>query len=128
MSSPAVTVRLIVESQQDTGDVADKKLDIATILQGTGLTDYTPGRRLKLGAAAADQALTFTAGSLIIIVSRDNPFKVRLAAGGTLTGLLKIFAVVASDDDETALSTSVLLTGNGDTAAELEIWIVEALP
>lgn len=121
--------RTVIELANDSGEPPEKSLDTAGIdryaLLLAGFTDVTPGRRIRLAAAAADQALTFTAAVAIVIVSHDYPFSLRLAAGETLLGNLREFKVWCDDTADAAAVTSVLLTGNGDNVADLEVWIVE---
>lgn len=124
-----LTCRTVLELVNDSGEPPEKALDTAGIdryaLLLSGFTDITPGRRIRLAAAAADQALTFTSAIAILIVSHDYPFSLRLAAGQTLLANLRQFLVFCDDTADAAAVTSVLLTGNGDNVADLEVWIVE---
>ena len=123
MATKQLTSRQILALADDTGEPSKKDFD-ETLTQ-SGFSDLTPGRRIQLAAAASDQALTFTAGSFVKIYSHDNGFKIRLAADETLSGLIRHFCIEAQNATNAALTTSVLLTGNGSTVADLEVWIVE---
>jgi len=123
MATKTLTTRSITSLANDTGHADEKDFDESLTI--SGFSDVTPGRRIKLAAAADDYVLSFTAGSYVHIFSHDNGFKVRLASAETLSGLLREFKIVAQNATNTALSTSILLTGNGTTTADLEVWIVE---
>lgn len=118
------SLRLIVDSLNASGESPEKTLD--EVLDLAGYTGITPGRRLSLAAVAADQAVTFVGAIGLIIISHDNFFKLRLATGETLMTNLRLFVAWASDEDTALASTvNVLLTGNGTTTADIEIWIIE---
>ena len=123
MATKSLSTRTIVTIENDVGDISEKGFD--ETLSQSGFSDVTPGRRLSLAAAADDQVLSFTAGSYLKIFSHDNGFKIRFASGETLSGLLRSFEIVATNATNGALTTSVLLTGNGSSVSDLEIWIVE---
>lgn len=124
MATKSASLRLILEALNDTGEAAEKELDTTKDLDS--YTDITPGRRIALAAAAADQAVAFTDAIGIVLVSHDNPFSLRLAAGETLLEDLTVFVVWGSATDDGVHQTSVLLTGNGDNIADIEVWIIEA--
>ena len=129
MATKEAALRIVLQHLNDTGESPEKALD-TDIIDQAGLvlseyTDLTPGRRVLLAAAAADQAITFTNAIALVIVSHDNAFKLRLAAGETLLTNLRAFVVWADDEDDAVKATSVLLTGNGVTTADLELWIIE---
>lgn len=118
------SLRLILNSLNASGDAPEKTFD--ETLDLSEFTSITPGRRLSLAASASDQAVTFTGAIGIVIMSHDNYFKLRLLTGETLLTNLRLFTVWANDEDTALASTvSVLLTGNGTTPADLEIWIIE---
>lgn len=119
----SVIARLILQHVSDTGETPEKEYDEEYTL--TGFADITPGRRLKLAAAAADQALTFTDVIGILITSRDNPFDLKVGAGETALTNLRSFFVLAEDTDDGVHQTSVLLSGNGSNESNLEIWLIE---
>lgn len=129
MPTMNAALRIVTEHMNDTGDSAAKSLDSDQVNRGgltlSGYEDATPGRRIRLGTAAADQALSFTDAIAIVIVSHDYPFSLRLAAGETLLTNLRAFVVWADDTDDGVHQTSCLLTGNGTYAADLEVWIIE---
>jgi hypothetical protein len=129
MATMNSALRIVLQHMNDTGDTAAKSLDTDEIDQAgltlSGYEDLTPGRRIRLGASAADQAVAFTDALGILIVSHDYPFSLRLAAGETLLTNLRAFVVWADDTDDGVHQTSCLLTGNGSYAADLEAWIIE---
>lgn len=125
----SASLRLLLEHINSPGEEASSSFDEALTLKGTsGLQDVTAKRRMRLPAAASDQALTFTNAAAVILWSHDNGFKVRLGAAETLTGLLRAFVLWAKDEATAAKSTSVLLTADGTNAVDLEIWIIEKTP
>jgi hypothetical protein len=79
---------------------------------------------IVVAAAASDQAFTFTAGLLLILLS-DEPFALRLAAGETLLENLRAFVVCGADEDTSSISTSVLLSGNGDNETIVKALLIE---
>lgn len=121
--------RTVLEHEEAAGEAAEKTLDTNMIgpagLSLSDYTDITPGKRVLLAPAAADQALGFTNACALLIVSRDYPFSLRLAAGETLMSNLRKFELFADDTDDGILEGPVLLTGNGTNQASLEVWIVE---
>lgn len=123
MAVKSAVLRLLLSSIDDTGYDPSKEADASLTL--SGYTDITPGRRLTLAAGASDQALSFTEAVGLVIISHDNPFKLRIAAGETLLTNLRRFVLWCDDEDDGARATSVLLTGNGSTPADLEVWIIE---
>lgn len=124
MPTKSVEIRTILKARNDTGETPEKEFDETLTL--SGFSDHTPGRRLTLAAAASDTAFTFTAGAALLIYSHDNTFKLRLGAGETLLSNMRQFGpIVVNAATNNALSTSVLLSGNGTTPADLEIWVFE---
>lgn len=124
MATKNMSLRTILTYLDDIGATDRSPFDETLTL--SGYSDATPGRRLTLAAAASDQAVTFTSGALVFIFSHDNTFKVRLASGETLMSNLRQFGpVMVNVATNNALSTSILLTGNGTTTADLEIHIIE---
>lgn len=122
MATKSLTLALDLSQINDVGETPAKALIESFVLQG--FTQFTTGR-IALAAAASDTAIAFTAAIAVIIVSHDNAFKLRIAAGETLLANLKAFVVYADDALDHVRATSVLLTGNGTTVADLEYWIVE---
>ena len=122
-TTPSMTFRTILEQVNDVGESAAK--DVDELLALSGIENWTAGQRLVLAAAAADQAVTFTDAVALFIFSHDEPFKLRLASGGTLLANLRCFLLVGDTTTTAVHSTSVLLTGNGVSPASLEIWKVE---
>lgn len=124
MATKRLDARVILSLFDDTGESPAKGFDETLSL--SSFLDVTPGRRLTLAASADDQAFTFTSGAFLVIYSHTNSFKVRMAAGETLMSNLRLFGpVMVGAATNNALSTSVLLSGNGSTTADLEIWVVE---
>lgn len=121
--------RTVLQHEEESGETAEKALDTNTIgpagLSIADYTDITPGKRILLAPAAADQELAFTEACALLIVSRDYPFSLRLADGETLLANLRKFVLFADDTDDGILEGPVLLTGNGSNQASLEVWIVE---
>lgn len=129
MATMSAALRIVLQHLNDTGESPEKSIDTDSIDQaGLTLSDYdalTPGARIKLAPAAADQAVLFTDAIAILIVSRDYSFSLRLAAAETLLENLRAFLVWANDTDTGIHQVSCLLTGNGADTANLEIWIIE---
>lgn len=123
MATKSATLRTLLTAVNDAGEEPEKSLDESFVL--ASFTDFTPGRRIRLAAAAADQAVTFTDAIALLVVSHDYPFSLRLAAAETLLENLRSFLVWADDEDSGVHQTSVLLTGNGTNVADLEVWIIE---
>jgi len=121
--SKEATARLVVQSFNDTGEPAEKTLDETLLL--SGFYDITPGRRMYLAASASDTAVTFTDVIGLVLYSHSNPFKLRLADAETQLDNLRMFVVMADDEDDGAHQTSVLLSGNGSTPSDIEIWLIE---
>jgi len=123
------SLKIVAELQADSG------LDPQCVLD----TDEHPGpftlsgydekteRTLALGPAAADQAVTFTAAAGLIMVS-DEPFSLRLAAGETLLTDLRAFVLWSDSVANAVHETSVLLTGNGQHTAAVQMKLIEREP
>lgn len=128
MATQNAALRLVLQHMNDSGEEPEQELDTDRIDQaGLTLSSYSSFtvKRIALAAAAADQAVTFTDAIGLIIVSRNYAFSIRLAAAETLVANTRLFVIWADDEDDEALSTSVLLTGNGDNVADIEVWIFE---
>lgn len=124
MATKNMTIRTIIQPANDTGAEPVATFDETVSL--SGYSDMTASRRMTLAAAGSDVAVTFTNAALLFIFSHDNKFSLRLGAGQTLLQNLKQFGpVVVNDATNSALATSVLLSGNGTTPSDLEIWITE---
>lgn len=125
MASPSLTVRLIAELIPDTGADPSCELDtgVSTPLVLDGFDQWTQ-HRVTVAPGAADQAVTFTAAIAILVFS-DQPISIRLAAAETLVANTRLFAIVADDEVDEVHSTSILLTGNGSTEANVSVWILE---
>lgn len=132
----SAALRLILTHLEDTGAADVTLLDTSTgsaLPTLSGFEDITI-KRLRLGPTADDQAVAFTRAAGLVIVSKDYPFYYRLAADETLVGPTLLAIVLWGDNeavnDNTApaqgLTTSVLLTGNGDNEADLVVAIVES--
>jgi len=123
MPTKNLTLRTIISAANDLGEQPAKELDESLTVDG-----FTQWRveYVQLAAAGADVAVAFTAAVALFVFSHDNPFSLRLAAGETLMGNLRQFGpIMCDDEDDEALTTSVLLTGNGVTPSDIEVWIVE---
>lgn len=118
------SLRLILDSLNAAGESPEKTLD--ETLDLSGYKSITPGQRIALAAAASDEAVTFTDVIGLVVMSHDNPFSIRLAAGETLVANQRLFVIWANDEDTGAIQTSVLLTGNGVNEADIEVWKIEA--
>ncbi len=124
MATKQLEVRTVIAQRDDIGAVDSKDFDETTTL--ASFLDVTPGRRITLAAAASDTAITFTNAAFFFIRSHTNSFKLRLAAGETLmSNLIQFGPIVSNVATNSSLATSVLLSGNGSTTADLEVWIVE---
>lgn len=123
MPTPSTTLRLLLSQLDDVGSPASKSFDKTITL--AGLQQWTCARRLTLAAAGADVPLTFTDALQVVVYSHDNAFKLRLGAGETLLANLKVFAFATASTATGAKQTSVLLTGNGTTPSDIEVWISE---
>jgi hypothetical protein len=127
--TPSLALRLILQYIADTGEAPSKEIDTQaspTPLVLDSFTDITPGRKLKLSPSADDQSLSFTNAAVLVIYSHDYPFGLRLADGETLVSNLRLFQFALDDVASAGLAGPVLLTGNGQNQADLEIWIVES--
>lgn len=122
MADPAASFRIIVEQIADTGESPETSYDETFSLDGF---EEDVSKRILLEAADADVAVTFTAGISVLVFSIDNPFKMRLAGGETLMDNLRLFLVVCDDEDDEALSTSILLTGNGANQSRIRFLVLE---
>ena len=122
--TPSASLSLVLSQINDVGESPAKTL--SEVLALSGFTDITPGRRILLAAAAADQAVTFTDAIGILIFSHDYPFSLRVTAGQTLLEGLRCFLVWAHAEDVGIHQTSVLLTGGGTYPSDLEVWTIEA--
>lgn len=79
---------------------------------------------IVLAAAADDQDFLFT-DALAVVLTSDEPFGLRLAAGEKLVPNLRAFLVWGHDETAEVLSTSVLLTGNGDNECIIKALVIE---
>lgn len=120
------SLKIVAELQADSG------LDPQCVLDSddhpgpftlSGYDEKTE-QTIALGPAAADQAVTFTAAAGLILVS-DQPFSLRLAGGETLLQNLRAFVVWADTVADAVHSTSVLLTGNGENTASIQLKLIE---
>ena len=120
-------VRLLVDFMDDDGQEAAESLDTDRLTGGLVLGDYVAKSvlDLQLGAAAVDQAVTFTAALMLLVVSSDYPFKLRLAAGQAQMPNARLWMVMTDDEDEAAHTTSILLSGNGTNPAQIKVYILE---
>lgn len=124
MADQQIVFRTIIEHFNNPGESADNRFDDCVYL--SPLQNLTPARRLTLGAADTNIPITFTAAAALFIFSKNGQrFGLRVASGETLIPSLREFLAVSDDISRAVLTTSVLLTGNGINAADLEIWIVE---
>lgn len=124
MATKSVSVRVIIQQTDDTGEVADKGFDRTVEL--SSFSELTPGRRINLAASADDYEVAFTNASLLFVYSHTNKFGVRVADGETLQENLQMYGpFVSNAATNEVISGSILLTGNGSTPSDLEVWIVE---
>lgn len=124
MATKSASLRLILEYKDDTTESPSKDFDETLTL--LDFDDATPGRRKKLTTTASDEALTFTDAIGLIVFSHNYPFSYRLKSAETLIGPTMLAVVgFAPDTTDGFHTTSILLTGNGDNVADLEIWIIE---
>jgi hypothetical protein len=127
MATKSATLRGILELIRDTGETPSCDLDESLVLSGwEGLTH----REFKLSAAAVDTALGLVNdSSLVIIISHDNPFSVRLKAAEKLLEDVRFFAFMATDPTAAAYDVAgpsdILLTGNGTNETQLEIYTID---
>ena len=124
MATKGASLRLVLETVNDTGDTPAKSVDETFDL--TSFTDLTPGRRIALATTADDQPVAFSDAIGVVVLSHDYPFGIRLAAGETLMSNVRLFVVYADDENAGVLTGSFLLTGNGTNVADIEVWLIEA--
>lgn len=127
MATKAITVRVIVESVDDEGEVPKKLFDESYTL--SGYTNLTPGLQQRVGAAAADVELAHTTPAMVMVASHDNPVTIKLAAGETELEDCVLFLAVAHQSTtamgQLVATTEVLVSGNGQDAADIEHWTVK---
>lgn len=125
MATRTATLTCQIEHRGDAGEEASSVIEVV----GGLLSGYTARKceTLQLGSGAADQAVTFTSPIAFLIKTNDNEFSLRLKAGEQL--LLNLRTMLIWCHDEAAKFptdiTSVLLTGNGSTSSDIEIWVIE---
>lgn len=112
---------LLVQHSDTSNGSASKELDEQLRLDG--YSDFTV-KRLRLAPSAADQAVSLTDCVACVVYSHDYPFGVRLGADETLLENLRLWVAWCDDEQQGAIS-ELLLTGNGDNAADLEVWLIE---
>lgn len=125
MATKSANFRNVFETIQDIGESPSCDFDEELILSGY---EQLTHKEIKLAAAAADQALSVAvAAAAILIFSHDQPFSVRLEAGGVLLTNMRKLELVGDDLDDVAYdgtATDILLTGNGANEANLEVFII----
>jgi len=127
MATKTATLQLILALLADVGEAALTEINSADLpftipaLQGFTTLLHT---ELQLASGATDQAVSFTDAVGMFIVS-DEPFKLRLAAGEEQLDNLRAWIVWADDTADGIHQTSVLLSGNGLTAANITTYIIE---
>ncbi len=126
MATKAITVRVIVESVDDEGEVPKKLFDERYTL--SGYTNVTPGLRQRVSAAASDVEFAHTTPAMIMVASHDNPVTIKLAAGETEIEDCMLLLAVANQSTtamgQLVATTEVLVSGNGNDAADIEHWTV----
>jgi len=132
VAAPEFTLRLLASLYADAGLAAEKELDTDDLPSSAGpivLTGFQEWaiKKVTLAVSVTDQAVTFTAAVLIILLS-DEPITVRLAAGETQLPNTRLFVVAADDSDDHVHSTSVLLSNPGANEAHVEAWFIEKKP
>ena len=127
MATKALVVRVILEQIDDEGDTPQKVFDKRFTL--SGFTTCKPGERVRIATDAADQALAHSTPAMVMLASHDYPFDARLASGETLLTDLRLLLAIGHQSTTTmndVLATaSVLVTGNGEDAVDLEHWTVK---
>jgi len=127
-TTPEITVRLLAQAYNDTGEEAAAILDETLLCQGFG--QRTIGRRIYVEPADADASISLGTNAIgLILYSHQYEFSYRLLAGETLVGPTRLAVVAWNDDTDTgALPAAILLTGNGSNRAEVEMWVVLKAP
>lgn len=126
MATKTALYRFLLNLFPDTGAEPTFDLDSASMpvpLPALEHLQYTV-KQITLAPAADDQAVTFTAAIMLVVVG-DGAFGLRLAAGETLLTNSRMHAFVADDEDASVHETSILLTGNGASTVNVTVIIVE---
>lgn len=125
MATRQLSLRPVLELRRDTSDSPGTTKDDTFTLDGF---DNLTEKKYSLAAAGADVIITWASCYAVEIRSLDYPFYYRLKTGETLVGpVMYCCPGIAPDMDAAIASTSsILLTGNGDHLAELEITIIES--
>lgn len=122
MATPdQASLRVIARRQPTTGADDAGLLDLTQQLAGVGgvLTDA-----FVLGAAET-KTLALPDAVQVVIVTRDNSFKLRLRAGEAQMVGLSLFAFAGTSGTTTALAAgSTVLEGNGTTPSRVEVWAI----
>lgn len=127
MATKSIEVQIIIRQADDEGDVPQKVFDQTYTL--AGFTQCKPGERVRVASDADDLALAHSTPSLVLAASHDYPFSLRLADGETLLTDLSLFLAVGYQSttamNDILATASVLVTGNGSDAADVEHWTVK---
>ena len=127
MATKTIEVRVIVRQSNDEGDVPQKVFDETYIL--SGFAQCRPGERVRVASDASDTAFVHSTPAMVMLASHDYPFDVRLASGETQLTDLSLLLAVGYQSTTTMndiLSTaSLLVSGNGADAADVEHWTVK---
>jgi hypothetical protein len=127
MAQMQETLRIIAEIAQDAGAVPDCTVDTQNPPLGPlTLSGFKVSalETVVLAPAAVDQVLMFTDVAMLLLLA-DQPFSLRLAAGETLVPNLRAFVVQTDQIANGALTTGVLLTGNGSNEAVIQVLRIE---
>lgn len=112
---------LLVQHSDNSHGTPSKELDQQLRLDG--YSDFSV-KRLALPPGAADQAVALINCIAVVVFSHDHPFGVRLGEGETLLEHQRLWISWCASKDEGAVA-ELLLSGNGDNTANLEVWLFE---
>ena len=127
MATKSATIRVIASLIPDIGEDPTTQIDTGALPvplpELSGLGAYRV-ESISLAPAAVDQELLLTEAVAVVIIA-DAEFSLRLAAGETLQGNLRMWAFQCGDTDAGALTAPILLTGNTISTANLTAIVVE---
>jgi hypothetical protein len=122
MATKNAVLRLLLSVAQETGATPERTLDKSFPLSGF---KATAARDLALATDASDTQVTFTNAALVVVVSRDYPFSLRLGSGETLLENLMIYAFAVADATDATALDALRLSGNGSNVANLTVYTID---
>ena len=129
MATPQADLRVLLNLSSDADVTPETRFDSHAAPQGPFLLSGYSVKQLTtlvLTPDADDQALSVADACGLLLVS-DQPFSLRLAALETLVPHLRCFLVWQDSvsENDPAIVTSVLLTGNAANECTIEVFKIE---